>query len=301
MTSCRSVLHTPHALTSSRSSSSAGLGVALSTGFSGATNVTFGGVDALSFTVDSSTQITATTPAGSQGSTVDVTVVDPAGNGTLVAAYTYGANPAPNISSATPGMGPPAGGTTVTISGSSVVGVSDVQFGGVSGTNLQVLSATDLEVDAPAGIGTVDIEAIGNGSSTLSAAFTYDDVGGFVNVGPGLAGALGAPVLTGYGDLTPGSPVGAVLSASNAQPFISGLLYLSTSEAAVPFKGGTFYPIPILFQIILPFDGTGSLDIPLAFDNTVPSGLSLVWQYWFQDATGPFGWTGSNGFRFDIP
>lgn len=56
--------------------------------FTGATGVTFGGVAATGFTLVSDDQITCTTPAHAAGP-VDVVVVDPDGNGTLTAGFTY--------------------------------------------------------------------------------------------------------------------------------------------------------------------------------------------------------------------
>jgi hypothetical protein len=62
--------------------------------FTGTTAVTFGGTAATSFTVDSSTQITATTPAGSAG-VVAVAVTNADGTDTEAGAFTYAAPPAP--------------------------------------------------------------------------------------------------------------------------------------------------------------------------------------------------------------
>ncbi|MBD9544758.1 cadherin-like beta sandwich domain-containing protein [Ensifer sp. ENS04] len=56
--------------------------------FTGATAISFGGTAAASFTVDSATQITATTPAHAAGS-VDLAVTTPGGTSTLTNAYTY--------------------------------------------------------------------------------------------------------------------------------------------------------------------------------------------------------------------
>ncbi|MFI5828722.1 PxKF domain-containing protein [Streptomyces sp. NPDC051578] len=58
--------------------------------FTGATAVTFGGLPATSFTVDSDTQITATAPAASTVATADVTATTPAGTSAAAHyAYTY--------------------------------------------------------------------------------------------------------------------------------------------------------------------------------------------------------------------
>jgi hypothetical protein len=65
-------------------------------GFTGATAVKFGGIDAASFDVDDDTQITATAPAitvalssTSADNTIDVSVTTPAGTDTAEDAYTY--------------------------------------------------------------------------------------------------------------------------------------------------------------------------------------------------------------------
>ena len=64
------------------------------TNFTGATAVTFGGTPATSFTVNSATQITATTPARSAGA-VAVAVTNADGTDTKAGAFTYAEPPAP--------------------------------------------------------------------------------------------------------------------------------------------------------------------------------------------------------------
>jgi len=274
------------------------------TGFAGTTDVTFGGVDAIAFTLDSSTQITATTPGGAVFTQVDVTVVDDESNSTLSNAYLYTINPAPNISGVSPNSGDVAGGTSVTITGASVVGVASVEFDGNAGTNLSVNSATSLTVDTPAGsAGVVDVKALGNGQDTIAGGFTYTGIGGaFVNIGPGVPGLVGEPSFTGMGDLTPGSLTGYSTTISNALPFNTGFLFLSLTQGAAPFKGGTFYPIPIDAQLSLPVSLFGSLTLP----HIIPAGqgfggLSVTGQWWFADAAAVAGASGSNGLRLDIP
>lgn len=58
------------------------------TGYTNATSATLGGVAITGFTVVNDTTITGTTAAHAAGA-VDVVVVDPGGNGTLAAGYTY--------------------------------------------------------------------------------------------------------------------------------------------------------------------------------------------------------------------
>ncbi|TKT69907.1 IPT/TIG domain-containing protein, partial [Aquamicrobium sp. LC103] len=58
------------------------------TDLTGATSATFGGTPATSYTVDSDTQITATTPPGTAGA-VDAVVTTPGGSATLVRGFTY--------------------------------------------------------------------------------------------------------------------------------------------------------------------------------------------------------------------
>ena len=72
--------------------------------------------------------ITATAPAGSPGA-VDVTVTTTGGtsNTTSFDQYTY--VPAPTVTGLSPTAGPTAGGTSVTITGTSFTGVSAVSFG----------------------------------------------------------------------------------------------------------------------------------------------------------------------------
>lgn len=61
-------------------------------GFTGATQVTFGGNNATTFSVQSDTSIQATAPAGAAG-VVDVTVVTPDGSVTLTEGFGYGTIP----------------------------------------------------------------------------------------------------------------------------------------------------------------------------------------------------------------
>jgi len=273
-------------------------------GFTGTSNVTFGGASALGFSVDSPTQITATTPGGAALTTVDVTVFDPEGSSTLSSAFFYTGNPAPSISSVTPNEGDVNGGDIVTVSGLSVLGVTDVQFGGISGMSVDVIDPQTLEVETPAGVapGTVDVTAFGNGTSTIVGGFTYVDEGQFIDIGPGVAGSLGEPVLSGSGDLTPGSSEGFSLVAANALPNGFGTMFVAIGDGLnIPFKGGTFYPAPILLQIPVAMNLFGIYSLSTSIPVGTPSDLALVFQVWIADGGAVQGASGTNGLQAIVP
>ena len=161
------------------------------TGFTGLTAVAFGGAPASAFVVDSDTQITAITPPGT--GTVDVAVVSPGGTATAVGAFTY--VPVPTIASVLPAVGPQAGGTTVTITGSDLDVVTAVSFGGVV-ASFTVLDDTQIEAVTPAGVGEVDVVVTSaGGSATAVSAFTYVSPPDFV-FSPNVGAEAGGTVLT---------------------------------------------------------------------------------------------------------
>ena len=138
--------------------------------FNGASKVLFGTVAASRFTLNSATQITAVSPAGS--GTVDVTVTTPGGSSATGAAdrFTY-VFAQPVITGISPMSGPTAGGTSVTILGSHFTGVSKVLFGSVA-ARINIVSDTQITVTSPAGSGKVDVTVTtpGGGTSATSIA-----------------------------------------------------------------------------------------------------------------------------------
>jgi len=271
-------------------------------GFTGTTSVQFGGINALSFTVDSNTQITAVSPPGTLFAIVDVTVNDVEGSSTLPGAYFYTFDPAPSITSVVPNTGSASGGTTVTITGPSVIGVSSVTFDGVPGTGLVINNPTTLTVTTPAGSsGPADVTANGGGSSTIIGGFSYVNFGSFTNIGPGVGGILGVPSLTGTGDLTPGSGTGFTITTSNGFPLSAATMFVGLFQSALPFKGGTFYTAPILLSISIGTDIFGGINLPGVIPAGVPSGTNVFVQTWVQDMFAPFGASGTNGLKLTTP
>ena len=146
-------------------------------GFEGATDVGFGGANAGPITVDSDSQITATSPGGE--GTVDVTVVTPTGTSAAgpQAQFTYESVTAgPEVTAVSPDTGDPAGGTTVTITGWGFTDATDVGFGQVNVSDMSVDSDTQITVISPAGEGTVDVIVVTASATSApgpQARFTY--------------------------------------------------------------------------------------------------------------------------------
>jgi hypothetical protein len=148
------------------------------TGFNGATQVLFGTVPASSFSVSSSTRITAVAPAQGAG-WHNVFVTTPAGTSPAVTAdqFTYVLT-LPVVSSLSQTSGPTAGGTTVTVKGTGFSGATQVLFGTVPASSFSVSSSTRITAVAPAeAAGTVDVvvTTTTNGTSKTSSddQFTY--------------------------------------------------------------------------------------------------------------------------------
>ncbi|WP_228469243.1 IPT/TIG domain-containing protein [Paenibacillus sp. JNUCC31] len=172
------------------------------TKFSGATAVMFGATEAMSYTVNSATQITAIAPAGSAG-TVDVTVTTMGGTSTTSAAdqYTYiAAIAAPTIANVSPASGPTTGGTTVTLTGTNLTDATAVMFGATEATSYTVNSATQITAIAPAGsAGTVDVTVTTpGGTSATSAAdqYTYHAAPTIASVSPASGPTTGGTTVT---------------------------------------------------------------------------------------------------------
>jgi subtilisin family serine protease len=158
------------------SSGSPGTSVTIAgSGFTGATAVTFNGVNA-TFSVRSSTEIDATVPA--QANTGRIGVVTPSGTATSAGNFTV--TLAPALSSFSPVSGGP--GTTVTLLGANFSGATSVRFNGIVAV-FTVESATRIVATVPTGAGTGPITVTTpQGVATSATPFTV----------------LPPPVITGF-------------------------------------------------------------------------------------------------------
>ena len=144
--------------------------------FTGTSAVKFGATNATSYTVNSDTQITATSPAGS-GGTVDITVTTPGGTSATSSSDQYTYIAPPTITGISPISGPITGGTTVIITGTNLTTATAVKFGATNAASYTVNSATQVTATSPAGsAGTIHLAvttAGGTSATGSSDQFTY--------------------------------------------------------------------------------------------------------------------------------
>jgi hypothetical protein len=147
-------------------------------GFTSASTVSFGAVEAGGVTFESATQIKAVSPAGS--GTVEVTVtsggVTSATSPADSFSYTPAPPPPPTVTRVEPAEGPASGGTAVTITGSGFTSASTVSFGAVEAGGVTFESATQIKAVSPAGSGTVEVTVTSGGVTSATSpadSFSY--------------------------------------------------------------------------------------------------------------------------------
>ena len=166
-------------VTPAKGPSSGGTIVTISgSNFIGATSVRFGST-AVSFSLKSSSSITAVTPESASG-IVDVTVTTPAATSAISSADHYKFSN-PTIAELSPASGPAAGATSVTVTGSGFAlgaGTTKFKFGGVLASGVECSSHTScIAVSPPHKAGTIEVKATVNALSSAkdppADQFTY--------------------------------------------------------------------------------------------------------------------------------
>jgi prepilin-type processing-associated H-X9-DG protein len=185
------------------------------TNFTGATSVGFGSssVAVTSGMINSSNAtantitLTSLAPAGTAGTSVNVTVTTPGGTSTSTVPYSFVAVPA--VTGVSPNAGPTAGGTSVVITGTSFGTATSVAFGTGAGGSVAVTSgminttnpsANTITVNSPVASaqGTVSITVTtAGGTSVVSGQgqFTYQDLPTVTSVAPGAGPLAGIGVV----------------------------------------------------------------------------------------------------------
>jgi hypothetical protein len=166
-------------------------------------------------------------------------------------------------------------------------------------------STISVVIPSSARDGQVLVRNNGTGNANLSDAWPINIANalgsGFSLIEPGLAGAAGVPALVGSGDLAAGSAEGFTLLASSVAPSASGLLLVSLAEGALPLKGGTLFPVPVLAQLTVAADAAGELELAASIPAAVPAGTTIVLQAWFADTGAVYGASATNGLKMLVP
>jgi hypothetical protein len=247
-------------------------------GFTGATAVKFGPGAATDVDVDSATQITAVSPAGSGA--VDVAVTTSAGRSAPGAASQFTYLPVPTVTGVDPDNGPTAGGTTVAISGTGFTDATAVRFGSAATTPMMgtVVTATAITAISPAGTGVVDVSVVTPGGTSAANSddeFSYVRMPTVSTIAPHAGPLTGeTPVtITGLGfagatavkfgsfggtDMTVESDTEITVTSP---PGIAGAVQVAvttpvgTSSAAGTASQFTYMPVPVVTAVT---PGSGS-------------------------------------------
>jgi hypothetical protein len=235
--------------------------------YTGATAVDFGTTPATNVTVVSDTSITADSPAGT--GVVNVTVTTAVGTSAVSPADEFTYTPAypPVVTGVSPSSGPAAGGTLVTITGTSFTGATAVDFGTKPATSVTVVNDTTITADSPAGTGTVDVNVttpVGTSATSPADQFTY----------------VVAPTVTGI------SPTSGSTAGGTAVTITGTAL---TGATAVDFGTVPATNVSVVnattVTVVSPA-GTGTVDVTV----TTPGGTSATSsadQYTFTAAVAP--------------
>jgi hypothetical protein len=137
-----------------------------------------------------------------------------------------------------------------------------------------------------------DVWNVGADNLRISAQPVWTDLG------QGLAGSAGTPVLKGSGQLVGNSNL--KLDLTNAAHSAPAALIVGLSALNAPFKGGVLVPDVDLLVSLVTSTG-GMLALSSHWPTGIPSGTSVWLQTWIQDAGGPKGFAASNALRATSP
>src|SRR5262249_51198444 len=113
------------------------------------------------------------------------------------AAWVFSASTTPTVERVEPNSGPVAGGTSVTITGTTFTGATAVKFGATNATSFTVNSATSITAVSPAGTGSVDVTvATPEGTSSTGSADLFSYGPTVAKVEPGSGSSAGGTSVT---------------------------------------------------------------------------------------------------------
>ncbi len=120
----------------------------------------------------------------------------------------------------------------------------------------------------------------------------------FLDLGNGLAGSAGTPVLVMSGPLSGGSTLD--VSLSDALGNTTAYLVVGFTQVNAAFKGGTLVP-EVDLLVTLPTSVGGTIDFSATVPVGAPAGFVTFYQYWIVDGAGPVGFSASNAIQSTTP
>jgi hypothetical protein len=120
----------------------------------------------------------------------------------------------------------------------------------------------------------------------------------WMNLGQGLAGVSGVPLLTGTGSLTTSSSI--LWSATNGKALAPAWFVVGLSQMQLPIAGGVLVPAPDLLMLA-PTGGAGAASFSPTLLHALPAGQQVFVQMWLLDPAGAAGWAASNAIAATAP
>ena len=158
-----------------------------------------------------------------------------------------------------------------------------------------VCALGDLDGD---GAGDLCVGATGDTLSSGSAWLLYLRASPWIQIGHGLAGTAGVPVLKASGTLVAGDAVS--LQLASAKPLSATTLIVGLTPVFGALKGGMLVPQPSLL-VLGSTNAQGSQSLVTPWPPGVPSGTRLWMQQWIADSHAIKGFAASNAVLATTP
>lgn len=216
--------------------------------------------------------LTVTAGASVPAGIYDIFMRDMSNNQKTVHAGAIEVLPAvPGISNAVPAASSTSGGTSITINGTNLDTTTAVLFGDATGSNLNIVSPTQITVTTPAhAAGFVDlvVQTAGGEEARLSLGFGFGDAV--------------QPALTAIFPATGGTAGNAAVSLSGTQ-FVPGatVKFNNTAAASVTFVDAT------QLLVTAPALGAGVYDVTVTNPGAIPLSSTLAASYTAVAGTSP--------------